>query len=194
MEIFFQISLRNVLITLICDVAEQKCLNITCVHVAVFLLDIFMDNHNIAIERLKLVALVCLLLGAKLEDSDNKVPKMSELNSIINNQYPLRDYISVEIMVMEFFSFDIAMLTYSHFVEYFIFLTVNEMDFELVKKDTDQYVDYNHFKYVAQDIVFEFMDACLKGILINRLLHVYLNINFNVNLMPYEININKLYI
>ncbi|XP_026479056.1 cyclin-J-like [Ctenocephalides felis] len=159
-----QLYLRNVLVSLICEVAEQKGLNTTCVHLAVFILDIFMDNHNIAVERLKLVALVCLLLGAKLEDSEHKVPKMSELNTMISNQYPLKDYISVEVMIMEFFSFNISMITYSHFMEYFIFLVVSESDFELAKKNSDKYDDFKQFKFVAHETVFEIMDLCLKDI------------------------------
>jgi hypothetical protein len=44
-------------------VAEELNLNNASVHLAVYLLDIFMDNHKIVEERLKLVALVCILLA-----------------------------------------------------------------------------------------------------------------------------------
>jgi hypothetical protein len=44
-------------------VAEELNLSNTSVHLAVYLLDIFMDNHRIVEERLGLVALVCILLA-----------------------------------------------------------------------------------------------------------------------------------
>jgi hypothetical protein len=44
-------------------VAEELHLSNTSVHLAVYLLDIFMDNHRIVEERLSLVALVCISLA-----------------------------------------------------------------------------------------------------------------------------------
>jgi hypothetical protein len=50
-------------VTWLRSVAEELHLSNTSVHLAVYLLDIFMDNHRIVEERLSLVALVCILLA-----------------------------------------------------------------------------------------------------------------------------------
>jgi len=58
-----QFKYRHVLVTWLRAVAEELHLNNASVHLAVYLLDIFMDNHRIVEERLNLVALVCILLA-----------------------------------------------------------------------------------------------------------------------------------
>lgn len=58
-----QLKYRHVLVTWMRAVAEELNLSNTSVHLAVYLLDIFMDNHRIVEERLGLVALVCILLA-----------------------------------------------------------------------------------------------------------------------------------
>lgn len=58
-----QLKYRHVLVSWLRAVAEELHLNNASVHLAVYLLDIFMDNHRIVEERLNLVALVCILLA-----------------------------------------------------------------------------------------------------------------------------------
>lgn len=59
---------------------------------AIYYLDIFMDRHRIAVERLSLVVLCCLGIASKLEDRDADVPKYSDLNNQMNNVYCISDY------------------------------------------------------------------------------------------------------
>lgn len=61
--LLLQFKYRHVLVTWLRAVAEELHLNNASVHLAVYLLDIFMDNHRIVEERLNLVALVCILLA-----------------------------------------------------------------------------------------------------------------------------------
>jgi hypothetical protein len=61
--LLLQFKNRHVLVTWLRAVAEELHLNNASVHLAVYLLDIFMDNHRIVEERLNLVALVCILLA-----------------------------------------------------------------------------------------------------------------------------------
>jgi hypothetical protein len=61
--LLLQFKYRHVLVTWLRAVAEDLHLNNASVHLAVYLLDIFMDNHRIVEERLNLVALVCILLA-----------------------------------------------------------------------------------------------------------------------------------
>ena len=61
--LLLQFKYRDVLVSWLRAVAEELHLNNASVHLAVYLLDIFMDNHRIIEERLNLVALVCILLA-----------------------------------------------------------------------------------------------------------------------------------
>lgn len=51
-------------------------------HLAVLLLDHFMEKHSIMEYRLKLVALTCLLVAAKMEDRDDYIPTIGQLQSL----------------------------------------------------------------------------------------------------------------
>lgn len=51
-------------------------------HLAVLLLDHFMEKHSIMDFRLKLVALTCLLVAAKLEDRDDYLPTIGHLRCL----------------------------------------------------------------------------------------------------------------
>lgn len=55
--------------------------NTTC-HLAVLLLDHFMEKHDIMDYRLKLVALTCLLVAAKMEDRDDHLPSIGQLRRL----------------------------------------------------------------------------------------------------------------
>lgn len=43
-----------------------------------------MDNHSIALERLNIVSMVCLLLAAKVEEMESHLPKISEIRTLTN--------------------------------------------------------------------------------------------------------------
>ena len=132
-----------------------------------------MDNHNIALERLNLLALVCLLLASKLEEKEQKVPKLSELNNIINNQYPLSDFTALEIMVLKFFDWKIIIPTAANFIEYYIcdLITLNDYNNYLIRcmnndSNNNNLVPLNSIcdmRSTAMILVFELLDLTLSG-------------------------------
>ncbi|KAF2885255.1 hypothetical protein ILUMI_20921, partial [Ignelater luminosus] len=58
-----QIFYRKSIVEHLKDFAAKKRLSHSCLHLAVYMLDVFMDNHSILPARLYLVANVCLLLA-----------------------------------------------------------------------------------------------------------------------------------
>lgn len=67
-----QIEHRSTLVEWMKKIAALKKLDNSSIHLAVYLLDVFMDNHHIVIERLYLVALVCLLLASTSQNYIDK--------------------------------------------------------------------------------------------------------------------------
>ncbi|XP_063907224.1 cyclin-J [Zophobas morio] len=127
-RIFFQhrspqISFRKHLVQHLKNICGEKSLSRCCLHLSVYLLDIFMDNHKIAAEKLLLVGNVCLLLAAKFEEHSAGVPKISELNAFVDNKYEVSDYNDVEILVLKFYQFFLKFPCAAHHVFYYI----NEM-------------------------------------------------------------------
>lgn len=43
-----------------------------------------MDNHQIELERLNIVSLVCLIIGAKVEEMDASIPNLPEITQLTN--------------------------------------------------------------------------------------------------------------
>ncbi|KAK4883270.1 hypothetical protein RN001_006589 [Aquatica leii] len=58
-----QLMYRRYMIQYLKNYASNKGLSYCCLHLAVYIMDIFMDNHAILPERLHLVANVCLLIS-----------------------------------------------------------------------------------------------------------------------------------
>ncbi|XP_019872747.2 cyclin-J [Aethina tumida] len=115
-----QFNFRGYLVEYIKRICIEKRLTHCCLHLAVYLLDVFMDSHSIVPERVFVVANVCLLLAAKFEENTTNIPKIIELNSAINNKYTAQDYKELEIIILKFFHWYIMFPTAAHYVHYYI--------------------------------------------------------------------------
>ena len=62
------------------------------------------------------VALVSLLLACKVEEKANNVPKVPVLNAMVDNAFPVSDYTHLEVMILKYFDWKIALPTASAFV------------------------------------------------------------------------------
>jgi hypothetical protein len=56
-----------------CLVCADIGLSTNTIHLSVRLLDFFMDDHDIVERKLHFVAVGCILVAAKYEETDNKV-------------------------------------------------------------------------------------------------------------------------
>ncbi|XP_067003557.1 cyclin-J [Anabrus simplex] len=148
---------RPYLVNWLRKVSEDMKMCNTCVHLAVYILDIFMDNHAIVVERLNLVTLVCLLLAAKFEERDSNVPKISELNLLVENPHPLRDYINVEFMILKFLNWNLVIPTAAHFAEYFAMFATLPSDLQ----HACSVQSYRHLQELAQKYIKDFLDQSL---------------------------------
>ena len=74
-------------------------------HLAVLLLDHFMEKHSIMDFRLKLVSLTCLLVAAKMEDRDDCLPSIGHLKTLakLDNQteYSRENFQKMELYLMK---------------------------------------------------------------------------------------------
>ncbi|XP_069671697.1 cyclin-J-like isoform X2 [Periplaneta americana] len=156
-----QFKYRSILVAWMRSIAEDLHLNNAAIHLAVYLLDIFMDNHRIEEERLNFVALVCILLAAKTEERDANVPKISELNTRVGNQYPATDFISLEFMVMHFFHWNLVIPTAAHFAEYFTVFATSLSD---MNSAPPQFNTYPDLRNAVQQYIRDFLDLSLQEV------------------------------
>ncbi|XP_075223832.1 cyclin J [Lycorma delicatula] len=123
-----QLQYRLQLVNNMRSICRQLELSTITVHLAVHLLDYFMDNYRIIAGRLNLVALVCISLSAKFEEQDGSFPKISQLSNFVENRYPKKDYVTLELMILQFFDWNLARPTVAHFVESYRWLSVFNQD------------------------------------------------------------------
>ncbi|XP_014675911.1 PREDICTED: cyclin-J-like [Priapulus caudatus] len=119
------------------------------VHLAIYLLDNFMDQYDIQDKTIYLVTLTCLLIAIKVEE-DNQVPKISELNSCINNGFHLREFLQMELMLLKAFAFDLTIPTAAHFVCYYETRAVTLADLRRYTDDNGITVDDDTFTLLLE--------------------------------------------
>uniref|UniRef100_A0A0P4WN69 Cyclin N-terminal domain-containing protein n=1 Tax=Scylla olivacea TaxID=85551 RepID=A0A0P4WN69_SCYOL len=123
-----QLSSRGELVDLICMVTEHLKLSVATTHLAVHLLDRFMDSHFIMENHLKLTALTVIMLAAKFEEKDVNVPGYPALNALVENQYTVCFFNMMEKFILNFFNWNIGTVTVAHFAEFYLAKGVSATD------------------------------------------------------------------
>lgn len=155
-----QLRYREVMVNFIRSVGEYEHLRRTTIHLAIYMLDAFMDNHNISDNRLNLVALTCILLASKIEENEPNVPSLSKLNELVQNQYPIADFTVLEVLLLKFFNWHLIIPTLATFVEYWLLYIIKASDFAGCTNEQQ----FEERRFRAIELVFEFMDITLTDI------------------------------
>ncbi|VEN55838.1 unnamed protein product [Callosobruchus maculatus] len=153
-----QFCYRHHLIEFLKKVCVDKKLSHCTLHLAVYLLDIFMDNHSIIPDRILLAASVCLLLAAKFEENYLTMPKIAELNTVINNRYEVRQFKVMELIILKFFDWYIMFPTAAHYTHYYLqaVLTLDEVKEKPESRRT--------IFYEIHDCITEYLDQIIDNI------------------------------
>ncbi|XP_046990687.1 cyclin-J isoform X1 [Schistocerca americana] len=153
-----QIQYRSHLVKWICNIAEGLKLSSTTVHLAIYILDIFMDNHSIALESLNLLTLVSVLLAAKFEERDINVPKVSDMNALIESPYPVAEFLAMEFMTLQFLKWSLVHPTAAHFAEFYVVHIISPADFS----SDNHFETYKDLQHAAHHYMKEFLDYSLQ--------------------------------
>ncbi|XP_041117401.1 cyclin-J-like [Polyodon spathula] len=128
-----QLNLRRYFADLIAIVSNRFRLCPPARHLAVYLLDLFMDRYDISVQQLHVVALSCLLLASKFEDKEDRVPKLEQLNSLgcmtnMNLVLTKQSLLHMELLLLETFQWNLYLPTAAHFIDYYLSIAVHETD------------------------------------------------------------------
>lgn len=128
-----QIGLRRYFADLLAILSNRYQLCPTARHLAVYLLDLFMDHYDVAVKQLYVIALSCLLLASKFEEKEDRVPKLEQLNSLgfmcsLSLVLNKKDLIKMELLLLETFGWNLCMPTPAHFIDYYLQASVQEGD------------------------------------------------------------------
>lgn len=103
-------------------------------HLAIYLLDHFLDRYNVpTTKQLYAVAISCLLLASKFEDREDHVPKLEQINSaqILSSQnftLTRQELLSTELLLLEAFNWNLCLPTPAHFLDYYLLVSVSQKD------------------------------------------------------------------
>lgn len=144
------LKFRRVLGDFLSEVSEDFGLSSCTVHVAIGYLDRFLQQANVARNRLQLVAMCCLLVAAKYEEAEENVPTVAHLNEYANNSYKPEIIHRMEVKVLEKLGWSLTVITPLHFLGYFfhkgvLFSSDTMMDKPLVEKVPRYLAKYHQF-------------------------------------------------
>lgn len=106
-----QLARRRHLVEWSCEVQEKLGLSMATLHLAVKIMDLFMDGHDIQEPQLYLVCLGALVLASKVEEKDGNVPRYSQMNLFVKNFFPLSDFLNLEFVMLGYFNWRLCMTT-----------------------------------------------------------------------------------
>jgi len=80
---------------------------------------------------------LCRIGAAKFEDSENNVPRLSELNHLLSSattntpttQFTSQQFLAMELRILQVFSWNIALPTAAHFNDFYLVDAVTADDF-----------------------------------------------------------------
>ncbi|XP_074000040.1 cyclin J isoform X2 [Rhodnius prolixus] len=153
-----QLKYRTKLLDWLKSVAERLTLSNVTVHLGIFLIDKFMDNHNIVINRLASVALVCLLIAAKFEELDSRIPKLTDLPALVGYEMSLAEFVQLEIFVLNSFNWRISWPTPAHFAEFYSLCAVNAGDRDY------NCTPHHHLSDLITSSLRDFLDVTLSDV------------------------------
>ncbi|XP_051936279.1 cyclin-J isoform X1 [Hippocampus zosterae] len=162
-----QLNLRRYFADLIAIISNHFRLCPTARHLAVYLLDLFMDRYDVTVQQLHMVSLSCLLLASKFEEREDRVPKLETLNSLgcmssMNLVMTKQTLLHMELFLLESFQWNLYLPTAAHFIEYYLSIAVHKGDLhdgwplsclEKTKLYMAKYADY-FLEVSLQDHVF----------------------------------------
>lgn len=123
-----QLAYRRQLVDWITSIAERHKLGLTSLHLAVYLLDFFMDNFDVSRNQLNLVAMGCLSVATKFEEKEEDIPKQNVLSQYCAGAYAASDFLQMELMLLKFFEWEVGLVTPAHIINFYIYVTCTELD------------------------------------------------------------------
>ncbi|VDI71417.1 Hypothetical predicted protein [Mytilus galloprovincialis] len=130
-----QLWARRQLVDWISVIVENFNLDMTSHHLAVYLLDFFMEKLEVDTNHLYLLAIACICLAVKYEEHCEKRPRLASLNAFIPShglldirKYTASELRSMELTVLSYFNWNLSIPTCAQFLPYYLLVAVDNLD------------------------------------------------------------------
>ncbi|XP_061228867.1 cyclin-J-like protein [Neopsephotus bourkii] len=128
-----QIGMRRCLVDILILLSNHCKLCPTARHLAIYLLDLFMDRYDMTAKQLYIISFGCLLLASKFEDRRHKGPKLELLNKLacmcnVDVVLSKQDLFTIEGLLLENFGWNLCMPTPAHYIDYYLYVSFGAND------------------------------------------------------------------
>ena len=110
---------RRIIVDWMCEVGEEFKLGPLTIHCSVRFLDRVLSSLDVAKNRLQLVAMACILIASKHEETEDVTPTLNELNECSNNAYSIDALKEMEVSVLRHLGWQLALITPIHFLQFY---------------------------------------------------------------------------
>ncbi|XP_050439989.1 cyclin-J [Adelges cooleyi] len=124
-----QIHMRPILLKTIKNISKRCEMSNVSIHLAVTLLDFFMDHHDLKFDTIMLVSFACLTLAAKIEEHCLSIPKLNSMRNVISKDVTNLHFRKVEMKILMFFDYSVTVPTVAHFIEIYKEYFYTDRDF-----------------------------------------------------------------
>jgi len=111
---------RHAVVDWVSQVGEVCGLRNLTIHAAIGFVDMLLDITPIDTSRIQLVAMACILIAAKMEELEDKVPRVHTLTSISGNVFSREQVLKMESWILNAFKWDVNIITPINFLEYYL--------------------------------------------------------------------------
>lgn len=122
------VAARRMLVDWVSDVAEEFRLLVPTTHLAIRYMDIFLLLTPFPRSRLQLAATTAVLLAAKFEENEGRVPPIRALVKATNFAYSREDIVAIEAYMLRRIDWRLNQVTAHHFIRYFTALRLVDGD------------------------------------------------------------------
>lgn len=162
-----QLHKRRYLVDWVATICERCDITTETLHLAIMCLDHFMDKYSIEDAQLHLIALCCLLIAAKFEECDVKIPRIQTLNYFVQNAFLTNEFRQMELLLLEFFCWNLILPTSAHYIEYYKLAALSRDD-NLNGEKVTHHMENKIMKYIAKYCKY-FLDISLQDFAFSQL-------------------------
>eukprot|EP01132_Coremiostelium_polycephalum_P001129 gene1129-1434_t len=120
---------RHIVIDYLGCIARTVRMNRTTLQMAISIYDRYLDaKSNIPKRLLQLVSLSAILIASKTDETEDKIPNLSELAQSSQNTYTESQISQMEIQILKTLKWDVTFVTPYHFIEFFLTIAINPLD------------------------------------------------------------------
>jgi len=111
---------RHAVVDWVCQVGEACALKNLTIHSAIGFVDMLLDITPVDASRIQLAAIACILISAKIEEQEDRVPRIHSLTAMCGNAFSRDLILRMESFILNIFKWEVNIVTTINFLEYYL--------------------------------------------------------------------------